>query len=1573
MKISLLTLVTAVATRLCKICVSQSRIVSLIAATISISAISTVTIAQTTGLYYDSQKGHTIGRGQSVNWNGNAANVTVSSFSSSIQVSLPPPGNAFTSWGLSLYSATTEPLTVGTYDASLSNSTGQPRFSFSTGSGFCTSRGKFVILELVRKVDGSIERLAVDFEQRCEDYQVDPTAGLYGQFRFNSQFGFDTTRRYPDSFAFPIASNVMPGAFVVSATAIITGAGVNIPIAVTGGEYSIDNGAFTASPGVVNDNQRVRVRLQASNSEGVVGSGNLVLGSYVVPFRYATRNSLAPQPDGSPLVVMQRTPGKTGDVNLVAVRNEAANSRILLSADDPRLRILVLTPSNSSYGFNAWFSGPFGAVLTPGTYTSPRFDSWTTSSAYARVDGNFENGLACPNYGDAVDRFTVHEVSYGPQGVPTSLALDYVQTCSTGETNYLYIRVGSAFPIDYAIRKPSPFEFAPRYNVSTGSLVVSDVIMVRGITVPVSISVAGGEYSVDGSSYTSAAGTVSPGQRVSLRVSASSVPNELRTASLTIGSLVGRFSAGTSPSAAQQPNMEPFVSIRSVASNPLTVRYLTPANGAGLAQAEVTNNATLLTFSSLSYSQALTVNMRLNSSPYLAPGTYDIVSPTWGFNAVENMVYLSAAAETCGNGSTHSIRLRIHEIEYLVNGKVDRIAADFEIRCGTSTIPDVYVSVRIRSAVAIDYALTQPYELAFANQPNLIPGEMVVSNEAILRGTNVPVPISVVGGEYSINGGAFTATVGLAPPDARIRLRGTAPSQNDTQGVARVTTGGTVSTFRFATRLAANPQPTGGSLVLIYGQNDYLTGGANFGYSTAQFNSIEASRNPSGGINVYATASSSQSFYDWLLSFVAPNGVALQLGTYTNLQQYTGTVLGVAAFSAGRSYYNGCANPSGQFIVKEANYSATAVTAFAVDFSVTCNSAPAPIVGYIRINSNVPVPVFVDSTPNFGIEPAYGADRSSLVASRTIVVRDFNAPAPITISGGEYSISGGAFTSAAGTLNPGDTVVVRLMSASSFGVTTSAVLKIGDVSRSFDVSTPFAITTPEFFVLGEQVDVARDVWVLSPVIVVRGTNSPAPMFIVGGEVSVNGRPFTSAPTAAEPSDSVQVRVRSSTTYGDYRLARLSIGERSAIFSTKTIGQFTLTTAVTGIGTIAATPVEAACPGACSLVFEGSTSVVLTATPSLGQRFVSWTGITCVTGNSEAVCNAVLRQTTNATATFAKATEFDFSGDGRADLLSQTGAGSQMTLSLLNGVTISSSTVLPNAGVGGVITHSVDLNGDGKSDSILRRTDGSTAAWIMNGAAVTAVAELLPAGSGWTMTHTGDFNADGKGDLLWRHADGSIVMWLMNGTSMIGSRFLLGAGSGWQVTHVTDLNGDGKSDIVWRHTDGSVAVWVMDGTSVAATGFLLNGATGWSVSHTADFDGDGKADILWRHTDGSVAMWLMNGNVPKSTAFVFNGGGGWSVSHVGDLDGDGKADLVWRNSDGSVAAWLMNGPVMLSATGLLGIASGWQVRALRDFNGDGKADILWQHTDGSVSVWLMSGLVRTNAAIVMSPGATTLLP
>jgi Abnormal spindle-like microcephaly-assoc'd, ASPM-SPD-2-Hydin len=87
---------------------------------------------------------------------------------------------------------------------------------------------------------------------------------------------------------------------------------------------------------------------------------------------------------------------------------------------------------------------------------------------------------------------------------------------------------------------------------------------------------------------------------------------------------------------------------------------------------------------------------------------------------------------------------------------------------------------------------------------------------------------------------------------------------------------------------------------------------------------------------------------------------------------------------------------------------------------------------------------------------------STVITSNTITVSGIDAASPISITvGGTYSINGGAYTNAGGTVSNGNTVTVRQTSSGSYSTTTNATLTIGGVSDTFSVTTQAVLTDPK--------------------------------------------------------------------------------------------------------------------------------------------------------------------------------------------------------------------------------------------------------------------------------------------------------------------------------------------------------------------------------------------------------------------------------------------------------------------------------------------------------------------------------
>ncbi len=99
-----------------------------------------------------------------------------------------------------------------------------------------------------------------------------------------------------------------------------------------------------------------------------------------------------------------------------------------------------------------------------------------------------------------------------------------------------------------------------------------------------------------------------------------------------------------------------------------------------------------------------------------------------------------------------------------------------------------------------------------------------------------------------------------------------------------------------------------------------------------------------------------------------------------------------------------------------------------------------------------PAPPPPDSIPDpFSFIDQTGVLANTPITSNAIGVTGINVPTSISVVGGEYSISGAAFTALAGTLQ-GGSVRVRQTSSSIPGTATNATLMIGGVSDTFTVT-----------------------------------------------------------------------------------------------------------------------------------------------------------------------------------------------------------------------------------------------------------------------------------------------------------------------------------------------------------------------------------------------------------------------------------------------------------------------------------------------------------------------------------------
>jgi hypothetical protein len=88
-----------------------------------------------------------------------------------------------------------------------------------------------------------------------------------------------------------------------------------------------------------------------------------------------------------------------------------------------------------------------------------------------------------------------------------------------------------------------------------------------------------------------------------------------------------------------------------------------------------------------------------------------------------------------------------------------------------------------------------PAAFTFVDQADVAPGVVITSAAVVLSGLTISSPISVTGGEYSIDGAAFTSSPGTVVNGSSIRARNTSSATHSTAVDTVVTVGGVSDTF----------------------------------------------------------------------------------------------------------------------------------------------------------------------------------------------------------------------------------------------------------------------------------------------------------------------------------------------------------------------------------------------------------------------------------------------------------------------------------------------------------------------------------------------------------------------------------------------------------------------------------------------------------------------------------------------------------------------------------------------------------------------------------------------------------
>jgi hypothetical protein len=149
----------------------------------------------------------------------------------------------------------------------------------------------------------------------------------------------------------------------------------------------------------------------------------------------------------------------------------------------------------------------------------------------------------------------------------------------------------------------------------------------------------------------------------------------------------------------------------------------------------------------------------------------------------------------------------------------------------------------------------------------------------------------------------------------------------------------------------------------------------------------------------------------------------------------------------------------------------------------------------------------------------------------------------------------------------------------------------------------------------------------------------------------------------------------------------------------------------------------------------------------------------------------------------ESTAGDYDADGRSDIVWRGPAG-EIGVWLMNGTTLrAGGMVLTLDRQWELADGSGDYDGDGKSDLLWRNlVTGDVGMWMMNGTVIASASYVVKAvPTTWRIAGgAGDFDGDGRSDVLWRRDDGSVGLWQMIGPTLVRGVALLQVPIQWNL-------------------------------------------------------------------------------------------------------------------------------------------------------------------------------------------------
>lgn len=392
----------------------------------------------------------------------------------------------------------------------------------------------------------------------------------------------------------------------------------------------------------------------------------------------------------------------------------------------------------------------------------------------------------------------------------------------------------------------------------------------------------------------------------------------------------------------------------------------------------------------------------------------------------------------------------------------------------------------------------RPDSFIFADVNDTELSAYVYSNSIKVTGISSEVPISVIDGEYSINGDIYINESSTVSSGDRIIIRHTSSDQYQTQTTSLLNVGSFSALFKSHTKaeeLSIDNVPDPIEFPTIQ--------------DVARFVEVESETATVTGINVEVPLSIINGQYSLNGAAYTNEATTVKQGDTIQLKHTS----------------------------SDASEAATHTWLYLADTAISFTSKTKSL---------------DDESPDIlSFDSRFDVELLTPVTSNEVTMSDIEGQVTIYTGNAEHSINGGEFKKGESLISNGDTLRIRHISSDEYSTIVDSLFSVGDNYYIFSSTTRARDTEPDIISFIPQENVELSTTITSNEVSISGVEGHIDIQIVQGEYSLNGAEFTAEASTATNGDTLVIRHTSADSYATSIDSHVFIGSINFLFRSVT--------------------------------------------------------------------------------------------------------------------------------------------------------------------------------------------------------------------------------------------------------------------------------------------------------------------------------------------------------------------------------------------------------------------------------------